>query len=146
MRTYHICVYPTCNFSIIILTCHNSDPYAFIGNKPWSAANQRYYITKYLFNSGYDWMFYLDADAFISNIHYNIRRFVSKYPNKAFLFCRGGMKGTHTLLNNIYIHIYYNICAHIHIVIFYTRIHTLWYIYIYIYHGIYTHVLLHTYP
>ena len=51
-------------------------------------------------------MFYLDADAFISNIHYNIRRFVSKYPNKAFLFCRGGMKGVYT-----YIYIY--ICVYI---------------------------------
>ena len=55
-------------------------------------------------------MLYLDADAFISNIHYNIRRFVSKYPNKAFLFCRGGMKGTHILM---YIHIHTYTYTHI---------------------------------
>ena len=61
-------------------------------------------------------MFYLDADAFISNIHYNIRRFVSKYPNKAFLFCRGGMKGVYTYIYiYIYVYIYYELHVYIHI-------------------------------
>jgi hypothetical protein len=76
---------------------HNIGYSQFIGVKrgfhPWQACFNRILLIKEMIDSGFDgWVFYLDADAFVADLSYDVRLLIPKIA-KPIIMAPGGLTG-----------------------------------------------------
>jgi hypothetical protein len=76
----------------------------FIGIKrgfhPWHACFNRILLIKEMIDSGFNgWLFYLDADAFVADLSYDVRYLISEIA-KPIIMAPGGLTGEHWDVND----------------------------------------------
>lgn len=74
---------------------HDFNYEAFVGiwrgSHPWHAAYNRIPMLERALNSGYsDWVCYLDADAFVVDLEFDLRKYLGNKGDRAFIAAAGG--------------------------------------------------------
>lgn len=71
------------------------------GYFPWHACFNRVFMIHDLMKCGYDgWVFYLDADAYIADVEFDIRTYLVEHNNLAIIMAPGGLTGENWDVND----------------------------------------------